>query len=282
MLRLIILIPMLVLSFTSVDRTFRNSEYAECREALQSMLPEAAPGREKAEVLWRLSRVSLLLGDEAADKKASRACYEQGVRYAEEGIQEDPRNEQCYMWHCANIGRESGTHGLADQAKSVPVIQKDLTMILDKLGRIRCSEAWQAMSEYYWRHPLKSNDSAINYARRALFTIPSDDLRLSSYLYTARLLEERGWSAAKRAAQAAAHVEKFADTKKPNTERYAFYDGSSDQMPWLKGTVGEVSDREEATLLLQYALTRYAAFPDPIPMDRKDRQDILQWQKTRK
>lgn len=280
------LLPMLVLQFTSVDRDFRyaadRADYVACQQKLEEMLPQATAGAEKAEVLWRLSRVVLLQAEPVTDKMAKRALYEQGVRYAEEGIRENPKNEQCYMWHCANIGRESGTHGLADQAKSVPVIQKDLTMILDKLGRIRCSEAWQAMSEYYWRHPLKSNDSAINYARRALFTIPSDDLRLSSYLYTARLLEERGWNAAKRAAQAAAHVEKFADTKKPNTERYAFYDGSSDQMPWLKGAVGEVSDREEATLLLQYALARYDAFPDPIPMDRKDRQDILQWQKTRK
>lgn len=282
MLRLLFLIPMLALQFTSVDRTFNNSQYVECRESLLAMLPEAADGHEKAEVLWRLSRVNLLLADATKDKAAKRELYGQGIRYAEEGIREDPGSEQCYMWHCANTGREAGTHGLAEQAKTVSVIQQDLTMILDKLGRIRCSEAWQAMSEYYWRHPLKSNDSAINYARRAVYTIPSRDLRLSSYLYLAQLLEDRGWSAEKRASHAAAHVAKFAQTQKPNTERYAFYDGSSDQMPWLKGAVGEVSDKEEATLLLEYALNMYDHCASPFPVDRKDRQDILQWMKKRK
>ena len=207
-----------------------------------------------------------------------RALYEEGIRFAEEGMREDPSNEQCYMWHCANLGRECMTHGLADLAKSVPVMQKDLAAILDRLGRIRCSEAWQAVSEFYWRHPLKSKESAVNYARRAIFTIPADDLRLSSHLYFARILEERGWSADKRAAQAKAHKDKFAAQRKSNIEKYAYYDGSPDQMPWLKGSVADVSDKEEAALVIQYALSRFAAFPDPTPVDRKDRQDLLQWQ----
>ena len=277
------LIPILALQFTSVDRDFRRAtDYRPCRETLLEMLPQATPGRERAEVLWRLSRVTLLVGDATAGKAEKRALYDEGIRYAEEGIKEDPKNEQCYMWHCANIGRECMTHGLADQAKSVPVMQKDLAAILDQLGCIRCSEAWQAVSEFYWRHPLKSKESAVNYARRAIYTIPDDDLRLSSYLYFAKLLDERGWSADKRSAQAAAHKDKFAAPRKSNIEKYAFYDGSTDRMPWLQGGVGEVSDKEEAEQVLQYALARYAACPDPCPVDRKDRQDVLQWQKNRK
>lgn len=278
-----LIIPLIVLQFTSVDRTFRYAtDYTECKQMLEEMLPQATAGAEKAEVLWRLSRVVLLQGEKAVDKTAKRAYYEQGIRYAEEGIRENPENEQCYMWHCANYGRESMTHGLTDQAKAVPVLQKDLVMILDNLGKIRCSEAWQAMSELYWKHPFKSKESAVNYARRAAFTIPSGELRLSTYLYLAQLLDERGWSAEKRAAQSKAHAAKFAASNKSNIDKYACYDGSADQMPWLKGDVGTVSDKEEADALVQYALNRYAAWKDPVPMDHEDYRNLQQWQKTRK
>ena len=281
MLRLF-LIPLLMLQFTSVDREFRQAtDYTACRQTLESMLPQAEAGPEKAEVLWRLARVALMQGDQAADKATKRTFYNQGIRYAEEGIQEDPQNEQCYMWHCANTGRECMTHGMAEQAKKVSVMQNDLVTILDKLGRTHCSEAWQGLSELYWRHPLKSKESAMNCARRAAFTIPSDELRLSTYLYLAQLLEERGWSAEKRAAQAASHAPKFTARTKSNIDKYALYDGSSDRMPWMKGSIGDMSDREEADALIQYALNHYAACTALTPMDRKDRQDILQWQKTR-
>lgn len=280
------LLPMLVLQFTSVDRDFRYAsnpaDYASCQQKLEEMLPQATPGAEKAEVLWRLSRVVLMQGEAAVDKTARRALFDQGVRYAEEGIRENPKNEQCYMWHCANLGRRSMTHGLADQAKSVPALQKDLVTILNDLGKIRCSEAWQAMAELYWRHPFKSKESAVNYARRAAFTIPSGELRLSTCLFLAQLLDERGWTAEKRAAQSEAHAARFTAANKSNIEKYACYDGSSDQMPWLKGAVGTVSDKEEADALVQYALSRYAAWKDPVPMDHKDYRDIQQWQKNRK
>ena len=279
------LLPMLVLQFTSVDRDFRyaadRADYVACQQKLEEMLPQATAGAEKAEVLWRLSRVVLLQADSVTDKLSKRALYEQGVRYAEDGIRENPKNEQCYMWHCANLGRESLTHGLTDQAKSVSVIQKDLVTILDNLGKVRCSEAWQGLSELYWKHPFKSKESAVNYARRAVFTIPSGELRLSTCLYLAQLLDERGWSAEKRATQARAHADKFAKAQS-NVDKYACYDGSSDQMPWLKGAVGAVSDKEEADALVQYALSRYAACKDPVPMDHNDYRDIQQWQKRRK
>lgn len=281
MWRLFIL-PMLILQFTSVDRDFNATNYTACRQGLETMLPQAEAGPEKAQVLWRLSRVMVLLADQATEKQEKRAIYDQGIRYAEEAIQEDPKNEQGYMWHCANVGRRCQTYGLGEQAKAVPAMQKDLTTILDKLGRIRCSEAWQALAELYWKHPLKSKESAVNFARRAVFTIPANELRLSTCLYLAQLLQDRGWSADKRAAQAATHTAKFAAEKKSNTEKFTYYDGSDDRMPWLKGSVGDVSDHEEADLLIQYALARYAACKDLTPIDKTDWNDIQKWLKNKK
>jgi len=274
------IIPLIVLQFASVDRDFRRAtDYTACQQTLEQMLPKATDDHEKAEVLWRLSRVSLMLGEQAADKETKRTFFSQGIRYAEDGIQADPQNEQCYMWHCANVGRECLTHGLTDQAKAVPAMQRDLTTILDKLGRVNCSEAWQGLSELYWKHPFKSKESAVNFARRAAYTIPSDELRLSTCLYLAQLLKDRKWSAGRRAAQAAAHASKFSAERASNIERFACYDGSGDQMPWLQGAIGELSDEQEAEALIQYALDRYNACKDLSPVDRRDYQDILQWRK---
>ena len=270
----LLIIPLLLLQFNSVDRAFRNADYTGCEQALQQMLTQAEPGKESAEVLWRLSRVTLLLGDAAPDVKAQRALYARGVEYADRAIQEDPKNSEGYMWHSGNSGRDCTTRGLAEQAKASVIVQKDLLTILNKLGKASHCSAWHAMAELYWRHPFKSNDTAVNYARRCAATIPSDELRLVSCILFADMLYERNWSAEKRAAQATANAEKFLSGKSI-TDKYACYDGSDPNLPWLKTSLKEVSDREEAAAVIRYAQARYASFGDVPPAEQAEYKNLM-------
>lgn len=276
MLHYLLLIPMLLLQFTAVDKEFRDAKYAACEESLQQMLPEAAPGHEKAEVLWRLSRVTLMLGDAAPDKESKRALYARGIAYAEQGIQEDPGNSECYMWHSGNVGRDCLTRGVTEQAAASVKVAKDLTTILNKLNRADHASAWHALAELYWRHPFKSKDSAINFARRSVVTFPADELRIVTCILLADMLLQRDWSAEKRAAQAKSHASKFAAGKN-NIDKYSYYDGAAEQMPWLIGAIGELSDREEADAVIRYAQRRYDTCKDPSPEDRAQYKDLQAW-----
>jgi hypothetical protein len=278
MIKTLILIPLLALQFQSVDKAFMSGgDYRSCEKTLLEMLPQAENGTEKANVLWRLARVEYMLGEAQTDKMKRRELFNQGIAYAEQSIQENPREPQCYMWHCANVGRECQTHPLMEQAKAVPAMTKDLTKILNSLSP-RLSEAWQALSEIHYHHPLKSNDTAINYARTAALNVPTGEPRVTTYLYLIELLYERNWSADKRASQVAEHSARLEKMKgSANIDRYALADGMQQTLPWSAKSLGALSDREEALALAEYALSRYRACQSPSVMDRKDFQSLQQW-----
>lgn len=283
MIKTLFLIPLLALQFQSVDKAFeRGNDYHACEQTLLEMLPQAENSTEKANVLWRLARVEYVLGEAQTDKMKRREIFNRGVAYAEQGIQENPREPQCYMWHCANVGRECQTHPLMEQAKAVPAMTKDLSKILNSLSP-RLSEAWQALSEIYYHHPLKSNDSAINYARTAALYVPAGESRITTYLYLADLLYERNLSAEKRASQVADHSAKLEKMKgSANIDRYALSDGMQQSIPWTSKALGTLSDREEALAVAEYAMSRYRACQDPGTIERQSFQDLQKWMQKHK
>lgn len=276
MIRHLLLIPLLVLQFGSVDREFWDAKYTECEQHLLEMLPEAEDGKEKADVYWRLSRVALLQGDGQTATKAKRECYGRGIAYADQAIQEDPKNAEGYMWHSANIGRDCLTRSLPEQAAASKKVQKDLSAILNRLGRVKHSAAWHALAELYWRHPFKSSDAAINYGRRAVITIPGNEVRLVTCILLADMLYERNWSAEKRAREAADNAEKFSSAKS-NTDKYGFYDGSAPKLSWLTGEIGSLSDREEAAAVIRYAKARYQARPAAGGYEDSEYKNLQNW-----
>lgn len=189
------------IDFSQVDRLLRRGEgndYVECRKQLKTMLPKAVSNEAKADVLWRLSKVSVVLGELETTKEGKRKVFGEGIAYGEQAIKMDGKDPQCYMWHCANIGRECQTHNLIEQASAVNPMLDDLNTILNTLGRKDCSEAWQAKAEIYYNHPFKSNDEAITFATNAVRTIPKDELRIQTYTYLAQMLWKRDKSAKKR------------------------------------------------------------------------------------
>jgi hypothetical protein len=163
-----------------------------------------------------------------------------------------------------------------EQAAAVPDMTDDLTTILDRLGATDCSEAWQALSEMYWHHPFKSDESAINFARKAAMCIPSDELRISTYTYLAELLYKRGWSSSKRMSEAKSNASRFGKESKSNIERYAYYDGAGEKMPWCSSPFTALSDKEEADALISYAQSLYSKCGNPTPVDKEDYRKLTE------
>lgn len=272
---MVILILAIMLQLADIDKTFKyDCDYNKCKEELEELLPSASSPKEKSEILWRLSRVELMLGEEAKETELKRKHFNAGITWAEMGIKEDPNNVECYAWHCANVGRECQTHSLIDQAAAVPVMTEDLTIILDKLGETNCSQAWQALSEMYYHHPFKSDKSAVNFARKAATCIPSDELRLSTYIHLADLLKERGWSKERRESEAASNKKRFNKANQSAIDKYSYFDGSDEILPWCGKTAAQISDKEEADSLIKYAKEKFAQTENPTPIDIKDHNKI--------
>lgn len=266
------------IDFRKVDDMFtKNEQFAECQKALETMLPQASNNKEKAEVLWRLSRVYLVKGQLETTKEGKKAVFGKGIEYAEQAIAADPNNPEGYIWHCANIGRECQTKPLLEQNAAVPAMTADISHILDELKLTNHAAAWHAIAEMYYRHPFKSNDAAANYIRMGIANIPAGEMRLSSYVLLAEILNARGLSADRRAAAINSDKNKFTQTTKSNIAKYAFYWGSlgAAHIPaWSDKALGQMSDKEEALALVNYALKLYDKASYHTDTDKQDFKDL--------
>lgn len=258
---------------------YTGKDHARCESVLGDALSLAAPGKEKAEVLWRLSRTCFMMGENLTSKESKRSVYGKGMACAERAMKEDPSSPEPYMWHSANLGRDIQTRSLMEQASKLSSLTADLDMILINLGRTDFSAAWQAYSEIYHGHPFKSEDAAINFARKAAMCIPSGELRLSTYMYFADLLYKRNWSADKRRSEIVDNASKFKDKRKGLVERYESFDGSLGpgfKSAWSgSSSLGDISDREEAVMLVDYASALYHNTANPTQLDKADYEKLL-------
>ncbi len=250
------------LDFTEVDALYLTDEHdQEVYDKLTIMLGQATEGEEKANVLWRLSRVCVDLGDaiDKSDKNTRFAIYEEGEQYALDSIEAHP-TAQGYLWKCSNIGRWGQTKGVFDSlAKAKPMVQ-DLTVMIDDLGCLDSSEAWYVLAVLYDSLPGKpisfgNSNAAISYGRIACDTIPKNVIYGGTYKQLAEMLWNRNWNAKKRASEIS-KMQKNWDKETSNIEKYKYYEGANGAQAyplWTKTALSSMTDRQEAVVILKYA-----------------------------
>ena len=166
------------LDFTAVDNLYdQGSDDQKVYDTLQGMLKEAKSNEEKSEILWRLSRVCVDLGDglDEKDKNGKFAIYTEGENYALQSIEAKP-NYLAYLWKCANIGRYGQTKGVMDSLAKVKPMKADLKTIIDDFKVLDSSETWYTLAVLNDAVPgILGGDSAaaIGYMRAACDTIPA-------------------------------------------------------------------------------------------------------------
>lgn len=266
---------------SATDSLFREGGNGEaCLSMLKSALNGSPDKRKSSEVLWRMSRCCLLLGEKETSKERKRFRFGEGISYAEQAIKADKSNHNGYMWRSANVGRNCQLDNIMTQASKVPVMLADFSMILDTLKRTDCSEAWQGLSEIYFHHPFKSDDSALNFARKAVMTIPRGELRLSTYLYFATLLDKRGKDASQRVSDISRNAKK--QNQSSETEKCAVLDGAlgAEYVPkWSVKPIGKMSDVEEAIMVVEYALKLYASESHHTVIDNEDYTHLIEFKR---
>ena len=260
------------LDFTAVDKLYdQGTDNQKVYDTLQTMLKDAKTAVEKSEVLWRLSRVCVDLGDRMDEKAkdAKFAIYTEGENYALQSIEANA-NYLAYLWKCANIGRYGQTKGVMDSLGKVKPMKADIRVITDTFGVVDSSETWYTLGVLQNKVPgiFGSCD-----------TIPASYIYGGTYMELAEQLYSRDWSAKKRASEIEKMKKKWDKETKSNFDKYAYYEGSkgADVYPiWTKTKLSAMSDRQEALVILKYAQAVYNSRKTHTAADDKNYADIQQ------
>jgi tetratricopeptide (TPR) repeat protein len=238
-----------------VDQLHENGAYEESRGVLENALAQASSGSERAEVLWRLARAWLNLGEDAEEGGASQddllAYYEKGEALAIEATAADPRNHLGYYWQSANIGKWGQTKGIMNAlAKAKPMrdlLQKALSINRDH------ADSYYVLGQLYEQVPgfpisFGDKEYAVSLGRKAVDLRESQvrggiekELVYDYYTELAKHLWERNWSASRRSRERKKMAEAFGAATDP-MEKNSYYEGTI--------SIANVSDREEALDIL--------------------------------
>lgn len=271
------------LDFTASDKAFFSDKFQENKTMLEEMLQNAKTAEDKAEVLWRLSRVYVSLGDDLDDneKQEKFKIYEQGELYADQSIEQNP-NPMAYLWKCSNIGRWGQTKGVLDSLQKTKPMLKNLTIMIEDFACYDSSEAWYVMGSMYnqlpgWPISFGDSKKAISYMRLATEYIPSNVIYGNTYKELAIQLWDRDWSRGKRKSEFA-KIKKNWDKEKNNSiDQFGYYEGyeGENYKPfWSTVTLGSMSDKQEALLLLKYSMAVYNSRTFHTPSDDEDYIEI--------
>jgi tetratricopeptide (TPR) repeat protein len=258
-----------------VDALHDKGQYAEAKQLLLDALGGAAGGKEKAELYWRLARATLELGDQAEAAKQPAAAilkiFEEGQGYADKAIEVDPQNDLGYYWKSSNIGRWGQIKGILNSLmKAGPM--RDLLVKVISINAER-SDAYHVMGQLYRELPGRplsfgNTDEAVSLGRAAVdmrfAQVQSGREKAISYNYSTELaksLYKRNWSASVRTAEKAKKSAKYAAASGP-LAKAALYESTVTLQP--------LSDREEATALVQWVIAELEKLPAPTAGDRKD------------
>ncbi|WP_321301497.1 hypothetical protein [uncultured Sphaerochaeta sp.] len=249
---------------TRADELYEIDAFTQAEGLLEEQLAGVTNDADRAEILWRLARLQVSLGDELDedDKDGRFAFYEKGEQYALQSIEANTSWEG-YLWKCSNIGRWGQTKGPLNALGKAKGMLEDLTTIVNTLGVLDSSETWYVLSSLYDELPggfisFGNKEWAVSYMRIAMDTIPSHLYNPGHYLKLAEELYARDWSASKRSKEMRS-MEKDWKKGSTNLEKYRYYegkDGGKSKPFYSSVTLDKMSDRQEAVMVLSYALAK--------------------------
>jgi hypothetical protein len=258
------------------DYLFYNMRsYEEDFAYLNEELPGAKDNREKADILWRLSRTQLTLTDynvSPSDKDKRLNEYQKSWDLAKESLQTE-KTADGYHWLASAMGRWGQTKGplnalgKADEMRSYcHIVQNDF--------KADMSDNWYVLGVLYKSLPgsisFGNSDYAISYMRRCLDTQDTKNrLNLTNYLELSNQLYDRNWKASKREKEFDKMKKSYEKETVP-TEKMKYYEGkggSNAVMYYSTVPQKALSDRQEAVMLLRYGKLIYEMTQNPLSLD---------------
>lgn len=255
------------IDFTAVDDLYVKDDIAQTQAILEKQLTQATNNVEKAEVYWRLARVQVSLGDKTENKDEKVNLFSKGLEYANKSIELND-NTNAHLWKSSNVGRIGQTKGVLNSLSAASDMRIDLRIIIDDFKAIDSSETWYVMGTLYTLVPggiisFGDKNYGISYFRIAVDTIPNNVIYPNHYKELAIALYERNWDKNKRAKEFKKLNSSWNKTNKLY-DKYAYYEGkeSGKNVPYYSSVaLTKMSDRQEAVMLLNYAIAKYNAWP---------------------
>lgn len=256
------------------DALYDDDRADEAIALLDSVLPTARTGAERAEVLWRLSRATLSVGermeDADAETSAVLAMYERGEQYGIEAAEADPHNHLGYYWQSANVGKWGQARGILNALFRAGPMRDLLRQAIERAPEHAGS--YYVLGQLYAQVPgiisFGNNDYAVSLARKSIDLHEAEyaagltnEVEHDYYIQLASHLIDRNWNTRRRAREQQNKARSYERTSDP-LERGWYYEGTV--------AIGDESDREEAERLLRDMIRRLEAVADR--SDGQDRQ----------
>lgn len=259
-------------SLNQIDTLIRNDSLKEAKTLTENVIKHTNDNKEKSELYWRLSKITLSLADEeealGATEDQLLAYFIEGEEYANTSI-ELYENAPGYIYKASNIGRWGETKGPLNALSKADPIRETIKYVVNELGSVDETIGWYVIGQLYYQLPgwpisYGNNDIAVSVTRKALDTIPSNELYVGHFKGLATILWDRNWSASKRNSKIKSMEKSWNKEKDDIFEKHFYYEGSRGEKytPFYSSVpLNKMDDRQEAVMLLQYGINKYNAWP---------------------
>lgn len=274
--------------FASFDATYSDylfyneNDYEADFEYLSRELEKSNSDKEKAEILWRLSRTKLTItdvekenlsekellssyGDYSANDKPLASDTSSSFYYAYKSIELE-ETPNAYHWLASAVGRCGQVHGALNSLGKASPMRKLETKALEEFSSFSLeTDSWYVLSVLYRSLPgspisFGNDNYAISYIRKCIATQDMNNrTNGTNYLELAEQLYKRNWSQSKRAKEFSNMLKNYnKNINKGSTEYNKYYEGYYNSLGapfYVAASLDTISDRVEAECILQYALS---------------------------
>lgn len=274
--------------FASFDATYSDylfyneNNYEADFEYLSNELEKSKNNKEKAEILWRLSRTKLTItdvekenlsekellssyGDYSASDKPLASDTSSAFYYAYKSIELE-ETPNAYHWLASAVGRCGQVHGALNSLGKASPMRKLETKALEDFSSFPLeTDSWYVLSVLYRSLPgspisFGNDNYAISYIRKCIVTQDMNNrTNGTNYLELAEQLYKRNWSQSKRAKEFSNMLKNYnKNINKGSTEYNKYFEGYYNSLGapfYVAASLDTISDRVEAECILQYALS---------------------------
>jgi len=251
------------------DLLYEDDEPQAAFDILEEALSTANNGAERAEVLWRMSRATLDIGELEEDKGGPAdpvlAIYAQGEQYGIQAVEADPSNYLGYSWQSANISRWGKVKGIVHSLFKVGTMRELLTQTINY--EPDHADTYYIFGQMYEKVPglisFGNKDFAVSLGRKSvdlheaeLATGIENEVEYDYYVQLASHLIARNWDENKRNREQGKKERNY-NNAPAALERGCYYEGVVE--------ISAQSDREEAEEILRRTIGALENLSDRSP-----------------
>ena len=268
-----------------IDSLITNDRYEDAKALTKKTITQTNDNKELSELYWRLSKITLSLADEeevlGATEDQLLNYFIEGEQYADKAL-EFYESAPALVYKASNIGRWGETKGPLNALSKANPIKDTIEHVVNDLKDLDQTIGWYVIGQLYYQLPgwpisYGNNEIAVSVTRKAIDTIPDDKLYIGHFKGLASILWDRDWDAKKRNSKIKS-MEKSWNKETSNIfEKHFYYEGSRGESytPFYSSVpLNKMDDRQEAVMLLQYAINKYNAWPIHTRADKRSLEEI--------